>query len=68
MASLIFSWVDLEESGVISSLALVEKSLRPSSDMMMMMMDGGVEGLILLVDFRISLVDVDESNVNVVRL
>lgn len=31
--SLSFCWVDLEESGVISSLALVEKSLRPASDM-----------------------------------
>lgn len=33
-ASFIFCWVDLEESGVISSLALVEKSLRPASDML----------------------------------
>lgn len=31
--SLTFCWVDLEESGVMCSFALVEKSLRPASDM-----------------------------------
>ena len=32
--SFIFCWVDLVESGVMCSLALVEKSLRPASDML----------------------------------
>ena len=32
--SLSLSWVDLVESGVMDSLALVEKSLRPASDIL----------------------------------
>lgn len=40
----ILLWVDLEESGTMLSLALVDQSLRPASDMLFVLWGGWLVG------------------------